>query len=261
MRKHKFIYNTSIQWLWLIALLVSWEIVARCGLVNTYILPPFSKVFTNMIHEIIHGNLGFQVLNSMKIILIGFLLSLAIASIFTLLSVWIPPIKSLFDMLCSIMTPLPAIAITPLIIMWFGIKTGAMLTIIVHGVLWTMLRHLLDGIKSIKEEYYDWGKTICLPPWRMFTDIIVPAIMQEFLAGIRVGWGRAWRALLSAEMMFGMIGNLGGLGYYIYIARSYANLTNVLSSVLIIVIIGMLVEILLFGQIERHTVLKWGYDT
>lgn len=55
-----------------------------------------------------------------------------------------------------------------------------------------------------------------------------------------------------------MIGSLGGIGYYIYVNRAYANITNVMVGVLIIIIIGILVDTLLFRTIEKHTVEKWG---
>jgi len=255
----KIISNKTIQmWLWLVLLLIIWEVSSRFGFVHTYILPPFSKVVTGMFYEIVNGQLGIQILNSLSIIAIGFLLSFGIAFIITAFCVWLSPVESLFQMLSTIMSPLPAVALMPLVIMWFGINTGAMLVLIVHGVLWALLRHLMDGLRSISPIYREWSKNIGLPPMRLFLDIIVPAIMPEFLAGVRVGWGRAWRALISAEMVFGMIGALGGLGYYIYTARAYANLTNVMSGVVVVIIIGIIIETLLFGQLEKHTIRKWG---
>jgi len=250
--------KTAQSWLWLAALLVAWESASRLGLANAHILPPFSKVAAAMLRELFAGKLGLQMLNSLLMILAGFLLSFAFSVIITALCVWLQPVESLFNMLSTVMSPLPAVAIMPLIIMWFGINTPAMLALIVHGVIWVLLRHLLDGLRSIPPVYREWGKNIGLSPRRMFTDIFVFAIMPEFIAGLRVGWGRAWRALLSAEMVFGMIGSLGGLGYYIYTARAYANLKNVMAGVVIIIIIGILVETLLFSQIERRTVRKWG---
>ena len=239
-------------------MLAAWEAASRLGLVNTFLLPPFSRVVVNLANELAAGRLGVQIINSMRIILTGFLLSFALAAIIMALCVWLPLAESLFIMLSTILTPLPAVTLMPLVIMWFGINTGAMLALIVHAVLWALLRHLLDGMRSIPPVYREWGKNIELPPWRMFTDIIVFAIMPEFLAGVRVGWGRAWRALLSAEMVFGMIGTLGGLGFYIYTARAFANIVNVMSGVVAIIIIGILVETLLFGQIEKRTIIKWG---
>ena len=78
------------------------------------------------------------------------------------------------------------------------------------------------------------------------------------LTGLKIGWGRAWRALISAEMVFGMIGSLGGIGYYIYTNRAYGNMTKVMVGVISVVIIGVVVEHLFFGLIEKATVKKWG---
>jgi NitT/TauT family transport system permease protein len=246
--------KTTQMWLWLAVLLIVWELSARLGLVNTVILPPFSRVAARIVSELFTGSLGIQVLNSMRVISVGFLLSFGIAFIVTALCVWLPPVDSLFNMISTIMNPLPAVAILPLVIMWFGINTGAMLVLITHGVLWALLRHLLDGLRSVPPMYREWGKNIGLPPWRMFTDIILFAIMSDFLAGVRIGWGRAWRALIS----FGMIGTMGGLGFYIHTARAVANITNVMSGVVIIIIIGILFESVIFKQIEKRTIRKWG---
>ena len=84
------------------------------------------------------------------------------------------------------------------------------------------------------------------------------AVLPDLIVGLRVGWGRAWRALIGAEMIFGMIGALGGLGYYIYNARAYANITNVMSGIIVIVIIGVIFESVLFKQLEKRTIMKWG---
>jgi len=253
--------KTAQMWLWLIFLLLAWELASRLGWVHTHILPPFSRVAANTFNELFAGRLGVQVLNSMSIILVGFFLSFTLATVITALSMWLQPIDSLFNTLSTIMNPVPTIALMPLIIMWFGIDTGAMLVLMAHSILWALIRNLLDGLRSVPPMYREWGKNIGLSPWQMFTDIVVPAIMPHFLAGVRIGWGRAWRSLISAEMIFGMIGGFGGLGFFIYTARAFANFTRVMSGVVVIIIIGILFETLLFGQIEKHTIRKWGMAT
>jgi NitT/TauT family transport system permease protein len=255
----KIIRNKTFQsWLWLAALLAAWELVTRLGLVNPYLLPPLSGVIVNLGNGILDGALRVHILNSLGVILQGIGFSFVLSLVFTLLCVWLPPVESLFNMLSTVMNPLPSVAVMPLIIMWFGVNTGAMFAVIVHGVLWAMTRHMLDGLRSIPKVYLEWGKNIGLSPLRMFSGILMYAIMPEFLAGVRVGWGRAWRAMISAEMTFGAIGAMGGLGYYIYLNRAYANITNVMTGVVIIIIIGILMESVVFKQIEKRTVQKWG---
>ena len=228
------------------------------NLVNNYLLPPFSKTVLNMISQISTGTLGVQALNSLLVILGGMGIALILAIGITLLSSWSTALETLFVTLSTVLNPLPALALMPLIILWFGINNGAMLAIIVHGVLWALARHLLDGIRTIPRVYYEWCDNIELSPMRKFTGMIFFAVLPELIVGIRVGWGRAWRALIGAEMIFGMIGALGGLGYYIYNARAYANITSVMSGVIVIVIIGIVFESVLFTQLEKHTIKKWG---
>jgi len=252
-------YNKTFQsWTWLFILLGVWEFSSRLRFVPHFLLPPFTTVVKNMYQEMISGDLGIQAMNSLYIILFGCLISIILAIIIILLSSWLKPIETLFAMLSTMFNPLPAVAIMPLIILWFGINTGAMLAIIVHGVIWALIRHLLDGIRSIPKVYYEWSENIELSPIRKFTGVLFFAILPEFIAGIRVGWGRAWRALLAAEMIFGTIGALGGIGYYIYNARAFGRIGNVMSGVVVIIIIGIMFESILFNQWEKRTIKKWG---
>lgn len=250
--------NTLQSGIWLLGLLAVWEICTRLKLVSAYILPPFSRVMETFFRELINGTLSIQILNSLYIIVQGFLISFLLAIVITLLATWLPSIQRLVALLCTIFNPLPAVALMPLIIMWFGIGTASMRVIIIHGVIWALLTHMLEGFRSIPVIYREWGTNINLKQRYMFFHIIFFAIMPEVIAGVRVAWGRAWRALISAEMVFGMIGTLGGLGYYIYTNRALANMPRVMSGVIAIILIGICVESLLFKFIERQTIQKWG---
>lgn len=244
--------------LWTIAILCVWELVTRTGLVNTYILPPFSNVVRQAFVELFEGKLLIQILNSLYVVLIGFAISLAITVLVTLGCTFSKIFDSFFSTLCTLFNPLPGMAVLPLIIMWFGIGNKAMLMLIVHGVLWPLVSNLLAGMRSIPKIYTDWGKNINMSPIQIFKDIYLLYVMPYVISGLRVGWGRAWRALISAEMVFGMIGSLGGIGYYIYTNRAYANTTNVMVGVLMIIVIGVTVESFVFRTIEKYTVEKWG---
>lgn len=242
---------------WLGLILLIWEISARSGLVNPYLLPPFSKVAGRMFSELFHSALGVQVLNSMRLVVMGVALSFAMAILLALLCTYSKVVESLVRSLCTIFNPLPGMAIMPILMMWFGIGDGVIVALICHAVLWPLTTNLLSGFQSVPVIYREWAKNIRLTPWNNLTNVLVFSVMPSFLSGLRVGWGRAWRALISAEMVFGMIGTLGGIGYYIYTNRAYANTTNVFVGVVVIVVIGICVE-QLFRLIERKTIVKWG---
>lgn len=243
---------------WIIAIILTWELSSRTGIVNSYILPPFSVVFMTLIKEVFTKQLGIQILNSLWIVLQGFIISFILGMIIAVLCTYSKVLESLFTTLCTVLNPLPGMALLPIIMMWFGIGNGAMLALIVHGVLWPLVTNLITGFKSVPTIYKEWARNIGLKPIIIIKDIYIYSVMPYFISGMRIGWGRAWRALISAEMVFGMIGSLGGVGYYIYVNRTYANTTNVLAGVLAIIIIGMIVEQFLFRILEKKTVEKWG---
>ena len=246
--------------IWTFLILCVWELASRSGLVNRYILPPFTKVLQATVRELVSGNLFAQIMNSLYIVLLGFLISFVLAVFVTLGCVYSKSFESFFMTLCTLLNPLPGMAILPLIMMWFGVGNGAMLALIVHGVLWPLVTNLLSGFRTVPKIYKEWAANINMTPFQVFKDIYAFAVMPYVISGLRIGWGRAWRALISAEMVFGMIGSLGGVGYYIYVNRAYANITNVMVGIFVIIIIGVFVEAFLFKMIEKHTVDKWGID-
>jgi NitT/TauT family transport system permease protein len=247
-----------IKIIWILILLIAWEAVTRLDLVNTYILPPFSEVIKVMIEELDKGVLGLQVLNSLKIVLVGFVVSIFVSGILAVLCMCTQIIESFVRTLCTILNPLPGVALMPLFMMWFGLGNGVLLALILHGVAWPLTTNLLTGLHSIPGTYTDWADNIECTLWNRVIHIYFFCIMPYLLSGLRIGWGRAWRALIAGEMVFGMIGTLGGLGYYIYKARSYGSMDKVFVGIIIIIVIGVFVEEFLFRLVEKYTIEKWG---
>jgi NitT/TauT family transport system permease protein len=235
-----------------------WEIAPRVGLANEYLLPTFSSTVKTMWQQITVGTLGHQLWSSLKLVFVGVIISVVISILATFLCIYSKVFESLFRALCTVFNPLPGLAVLPLIMMWFGIGTGAMIVLIIHGIVWPLVDELLAGYRSVPPIYRDFSKNIGLNAFKETFHMLIFAIMPNFLSGIRIGWGRAWRALIGAEMVFGMMGDYGGLGYYIYVQRAYANIPRMMAGVLVIVILGILIDQFVFRLIEKLTIEKWG---
>jgi NitT/TauT family transport system permease protein len=91
----------------------------------------------------------------------------------------------------------------------------------------------------------------------MLTGIYVPASATYIISGLKVGWARAWRGLLSAEMIFG-IASSPGIGMYINQMRTNLNNAEMYATLIVIIIIGLVVQYGILEPIERATVKKWG---
>lgn len=255
-------YIKTHEWLqsllWTALFLLIWQLITTLHLANRYLLPPFSDVCEELYQQLCSGKLVAQILNSLKMIVIGFSISVLLALILVILCAYSKIINSMVRTICVIFTPLPGVAILPIIIMIFGIKETSMVVLMVHSVLWPLVINVLGGIRSIPRQYIEFGKNLELNSLKTVSCIHTFSVMPAIISGLRIGWGRAWRALISAEMVFGMIGKLGGIGYFIYTNRAYGNMTRVMAGVLVVIVFGVFFDVVLFGTIEKLTIRKWG---
>ncbi len=253
-QKSNFLYdllNSDLvrTFLWLIVLLLVWEAIVRTGLTPSYILPPFSKVFSVLLNELMHGNLLVQTGRSLVNLIeaVGFSLSISLVAVFFCLKSKL--FNSLFGTIALIFNSIPSMAIMPLIIMWFGIDSLAILIVVAHSVLWTFTIHLNGGIKGIPKIHKDFANNIQLGIFAKM-GIYLPVIMPDVVAGLKIAWSRAWRSLIGAEIIFGAIGSVGGLGYFININRINGNMAAVMSGIVIMAIIGIIIEYLVFNRLD-----------
>ncbi len=205
-----------------------------------------------------HGNLVQQSLYSVGMIGAALVISTVLAVVLALLSTWSRVLESLIDTLTTLAHPLPGLALLPLIIMWFGTGTGAVTAIVVHSALWPVLVNLISGFKSMPHIYGDIGRSLSMSPGAITMEIRLRASLAYLISGLKIGWARGWRAFISAEMVFGAVGAKGGIGWYILTQRTFMNTAGLFAGIILVIIIGMLVEDVLFASIEKHTLEKWG---
>lgn len=250
------------QWLkrlfWIIVFGILWQLTTAFKWANPALLPPLSQIVSSLNQSWQNGELWQATLLSLQLILGGLLLGTLAALILAGLSMVSKVGQSFTDTVTAIAHPLPGIALLPVIILWLGTGTEAILFIIVHSVVWPMVLNLLAGFRSIPPIYREVGRNFGLKPLQNTGLIMIPASLPFLLAGLKIGWARAWRALISAEMIFGAAGGEGGLGWYIFKRRVFMDTPGIYAGILVIVIIGILVEDVFFRQIERLTVKKWG---
>lgn len=257
--KNKLLNNKHmVRIFWIIILCIIWESIALSERFSPLIFPSISMILEALYHSIVSGEIIDETLFSLNLIFKSLGIGIIIAVILSLLSIKSKIIKGLVETLMAIAHPLPGIALLPLIILWLGTGTSSIIFIIVHSVVWPMVLNLLTGFKSIPKIYEQLGENYELNIFEIIWHILIPASFPYFLAGVKIGWARAWRALISSEMIFGAAGGIGGLGWFIFKKRVFMDTAGMYSGLLIIVSIGILVEDILFNKLEKRTVKKWG---
>ncbi|MEA4999197.1 MAG: ABC transporter permease subunit [Candidatus Limiplasma sp.] len=238
-------------------LLAVWEVTAVCSGVSPLLLPRVEAVAAALLAGLLHGTLLVQALFSLGMIVLGLAIGALLALGFAVAAQLSPLGDRFIDALTVMAHPLPGMALLPLIVIWFGTGAPAVLVVIVHACLWSLLLSLQNGMRDAPSLYTDIGRNLSMGRMAIIMQILLPAAFSQALAGLRVGWARAWRALISAEMVFGAIGANGGLGWYLFKQRAMMNTPGLFAGIILVAGIGMAVESLLFERLEKKTLRKW----
>jgi NitT/TauT family transport system permease protein len=250
--------NEAVQRLTiLVAIIVIWEIYAR-WLNNALLFPTFTETVKTFSKDVANGVLVDRTLTSLRTLAIGYAFGLALATLLTTFAVASGIGTRILSTLTAMFNPLPAIALLPLALIWFGLGTPSLVFVIIHSVLWAVSLNTLIGFRSVPETLRMSGRNLGLKGARYVGLILIPAAFPSILAGLKIGWAFAWRTLVAAELVFGVSSRSGGIGWYIFEARNDLDTATVFSGLLAVILIGLIVESVIFRALEARTVNLWG---
>jgi len=241
----------------LLVLAAVWEGAARWTN-NDLMLPTFWQTAQAFVSGIISGELTSRILVSLNLLVQGYVAGIVAAFLLTSLAVSTRIGRDFLETLTSMFNPLPAIALLPLALLWFGLGRGSLIFVIVHSVVWPLALNTYAGFQGVPETLRMAGRNYGLTGLRLVFQILVPAALPAIVSGLKIGWAFAWRTLIAAELVFGSTGSSGGLGWYIFQNRNELYTDKVFAGLAAVILIGLLVENLGFRTLERLTVRRWG---
>ena len=255
---HKLAAHALARKALIVALLLAlWEVIARIT-DNELLLPTFTQTARAFATDLLNGELLAKTAISVSLLLQGYLLGTALAFVLTALAVSTRFGRDLLSTLTAMFNPLPAIALLPLALLWFGLGKLSLVFVLVHSVLWPLSLATYAGFQGVPETLRMGGRNYGLRGLRYVLQILVPSALPAILSGLRIGWAFAWRTLIAAELFFGATSGKGGLGWYIFQNRNELYTDKVFAGLISVILIGLLVENLVFDTLERLTVRRWG---
>ena len=241
----------------LIALALVWEAYGR-WLESPLTFPTFLDAMTALKEGIASGVIPKRMMVTLETLVTGYFLGLIIAALLTTVAVTSRMGTDLLSTFTAMFNPLPAIALLPLALLWFGLGRPSLVFVIVHSVLWAVALNMHSGFLSVSETQRMAGRTFGLKGLRFVLGILIPAAFPAILAGLKIGWAFAWRTLIAAELVFGVSSGQGGLGWYIFENRNTLDTAAVFAGLLSVMAVGLVVEAVIFRVIEAKTVRRWG---
>lgn len=258
------IHSVVSQMIFLFVLLAVWEVTAKAHLFGSsseLVFPPLEKIAEAFVNNFKFGYAGTSfwvyILNSMKLLLCGLAIGILLSILFSSLAIVCKTFHYIYNSIVSICDLLPGIALLPIIIIIFGIKPSVIIFLVVHAVIWPMSRNILDGFQAVPRIYVETGMNIGLKGFSLLTGVYIPAAFSFIISGLKVSWARAWRGLISAEMIFGIV-SCPGIGLYINQMRTNMKNAEMYATLIAIILIGVIVQYGILVPIEKYTVKRWG---
>jgi NitT/TauT family transport system permease protein len=241
----------------LILLGVIWQVYARV-LDNSLLFPTLGETLASLWENVRNGTLPLRTWTSLRVLFIGYAAGIAVAATLTVLAIGTRVGTDFLETMTAMFNPLPAIALLPLALIWFGLGTGSLVFVLIHSVTWAVALNTHSGFLGVSRTLRMVGRNYGLKGLGYVRRILVPAAFASILTGLKIGWAFAWRTLIAAELVFGVSSGKGGLGWYVFENRVLLDIPAVFAGLLTVIVIGLVVENVVFRSIEQRTVRRWG---
>lgn len=244
-----------------LGLIAIWALIYEVGvnglhLWKSYIFPSPLGVLETLKSLLLDGSLLLGVLATMRRAVAGYLISMAIGICLGLLTVRFKELgRQLSSFILGLQT-LPSICWLPFAILWFGLGESAILFVIAVGSTFAIAIAVQDGIRTINPLYLRAARTMGAHGAGYYRDIVFPAALPTLISGLKQSWSFAWRALMAGEMLSAT----KGLGVILMQGRDFADINQVMAMMIVIVLLGLLIDKLVFGRAEKAVRRRWGLD-
>jgi len=232
----------------------AWALLAKLQIWPPYLFPTPWSVGDELYGGFKDHTYWLAIAVSMKRVLAGYAISVVLGMI---LGLGISSSKFLEETMGGLLVSLqslPSICWWPLALLWFGLSQKAILFVVTMGSLLSLTLAMEDGRKQMPKIFGQAGRNLGAKGFKLFWYVLLPASLPFIVSGLKQGWAFAWRSLITAEMLYMSM----GLGQVLMMGRDFSNMSAVIAVMLLIIVIGYIVDGIVFKGIERHLRNKWG---
>ncbi len=239
--------------------LVAWEAAARHFKTFEYMLPPPSAVAVYLWKATLDGSLPSAMWVTLKRLLVGYAIGVAAGIPAGMLCARFKVLKNTLGVLALGLQALPSVCWVPLAIMWFGQKESAILFVVIMGSVWSLVLATLHGVENIPPIYVRAANTMGSKGFHTWIHVVAPAAFPSILGGMKQGWAFAWRSLMAAEIYVTILTGFG-LGQLLHYGRELLDMNQVIGVMFVVIMIGLVVDKILFSPLETALRRKWGIE-
>jgi NitT/TauT family transport system permease protein len=232
-----------------------YEAAARSGYFAPALLPTLPIIARTLFAMLADGSIIEHAAFTLYRVMFGFSLAVVVGLPLGILMARFRRIEHFCLPLVSALMPIPSFALVPLFMLWFGIGNLTTILIVFYAATFPMLFNTWSGVRSVNPIWLRAAGAMGADENSLFWKVIIPGASPFIITGMRQAFLRAWIAVVGAEMI---AASDWGLGWVIFDAKEFLNTDIMLASLVVIGGIGFVFERVVFGSLERATVLRWG---
>ncbi|MFD9571896.1 ABC transporter permease [Streptomyces sp. NPDC059982] len=238
--------------------LTAWQVLVWARVTDDYMLPSPSAVWHSLTDLWFKGTLLDVIWTSVWRGLSGFLLALAIGTPLGLLVARVKFVRAAIGPVLQGLQSLPSVAWVPPAVLWLGLDNSMMYAVILLGATPSIAGGLVSGIDQVPPLFLRAGRSLGATGLRGARHVVMPAALPGYLAGLKQGWAFSWRSLMAAEIIASSP-DLGlGLGQLLESGRETSDMARIFLAIVLILLVGVAVDLLVFGPLERRTLRRRG---
>ena len=232
-----------------------YQALAMSGVFTQALLPKLQTILSTLIAMLADGTMERHAAYTLCRVLVGFALATAVGIPLGILMARFKWAENFFLPLVSALMPIPSFSLVPLFMLWFGIGNLTTILIVFYASTFPMLFNTWTGVRAVNPLWLRAASCMGADERRIFWNVIIPGASPFIITGMRQAFLRSWIAVVGAEMI---AASDWGLGWVIFDAKEFLQADVMMASLVVIGAIGFVFERLVFGSLERLTVLRWG---
>jgi len=231
------------------AILLAWEIYGQ--LLNPILLSSPTAVVAAGFDMIADGSLPRALGDSLVVLGLGLTFGVVIGVVLGLLAGRSEPLAALLEFPVNALYATPAVALIPIIVLWFGFETTAKVVVVFLFVVFPVFINTMRGVHEVDPELVEVARTFCSNERRMWADLILPSALPYIVTGIRIAIGRALIGVIVAEYYTA----LSGLGLLIARSANSFQTARMFVPIVVIALLGVVLTALL--EWLEHRLARW----
>lgn len=230
--------------------LLLWQLVVVLELKPPWVLPGPLQVLPRLAEDL-GGSLPGAIATTLRRATVGFALALTIGVLLGLAIVRWRLLRAAVASLISGLQTMPSIAWFPFAILLFGLSEQAIMFVVVIGAAPSVANGLISGVDHIPRLLLRAGQVLGATGIDRYRFVVLPAALPAFVGGVKQAWAFAWRSLMAGELL-AIVAQQPSLGVQLQLQREVVDAEGLLATMIVVLAIGILVDQLLFGTIDRR---------